>query len=39
MQQYQNNIHAGHWIDNKHAKKDNTIGIEGGTILTSFETL
>jgi hypothetical protein len=31
------NINTAHFIGNRHTKKDNTCGIEGGPTLTSFK--
>jgi hypothetical protein len=33
------NVHNVHLISNRHTKKDNTSGIEGGTTLTSFRNI
>jgi hypothetical protein len=30
------NVHSAHLISNRHTKKDNTCGIEGGTTMSSF---
>jgi hypothetical protein len=31
------NIQTAHLIGNRHTKKDNTCGVEGGIMLTSFK--